>query len=88
MTARSVKGSRLPVEPFYHMPFSANIASYMFFFRTFFPAVIERQADELEGSLLDEVGVEDAHLCGLPGDVVCHRLPEALCTPLRGEERW
>lgn len=35
-------------------------------------AVIERQANELEGSLLDEVGVEDAHLCGLLRDVTGH----------------
>lgn len=46
-------------------------------------AVVEGQPDELEGRLLDEVGVEDADLRGLPGDVVRHRLPKALRSLLR-----
>lgn len=46
-------------------------------------AVVEWQADEVEGRLLDEVGVEDSDLRRLPGNVVCHRLPEALRAPLR-----
>lgn len=44
-------------------------------------AVVERQSDESEGSLLDEVWVEDADLRGLLGHSGGHRLPEAIrCT--------
>lgn len=46
-------------------------------------AVVEGQADELEGRLLDEVGVEDSDLRGLPGYVVRHRLPEPFRALLR-----
>lgn len=46
-------------------------------------AVVEWQAYEVEGRLLDEVGIEDSDLRWLPGNVVCHRLPEPLSTPLR-----
>ena len=45
------------------------------------------QANEPEGSLLDEVRVEDPHLTGLPGDMMGHRLPEPICTMLR-EREW
>lgn len=44
-------------------------------------AVVEGQSDESEGSLLDEVWVEDADLRGLLGHSGSHRLPEAIrCT--------
>lgn len=46
-------------------------------------AVVEWEANEPEGRLLDEVGIEDSDLGWLAGDVVCHRLPETLCAPLR-----
>lgn len=46
-------------------------------------AVVEGQADELEGRLLDEVGVEDPYLRGFPGDVVRHRLPKPFRALLR-----
>lgn len=35
-------------------------------------AVVEGQAYELEGSLLDEVGIEDSHLSRFPRHVVGH----------------
>lgn len=35
-------------------------------------AVVEWQAYEVKGRLLDEVGIEDSDLRWLPGDVVCH----------------
>lgn len=40
----------------------------------------------MEGRLLDEVGIEDSDLGWLPGDVVCHRLPEPLGAPLRKQK--
>ncbi len=46
-------------------------------------AVVERQAYELEGSLLDEVGIEDSYLCRLPRHNMSHRLPETLNASLR-----
>lgn len=46
-------------------------------------AIVEGQAYELEGSLLDEVGIEDSYLRWLPRHIVSHRLPETLCAPLR-----
>lgn len=46
-------------------------------------AVVEGQADELEGRLLDEVRVEDSDLRGFPGYVVRHRLPEPFRALLR-----
>lgn len=49
-------------------------------------AVVEGQADELEGRLLDEVGVEDSYLGGFPRYVVRHRLPKAFRALLRYEE--
>lgn len=45
-------------------------------------AIVERQAYELEGGLLDEVGIEDSHLGRLTRHIVGHRLPKTLCTPL------
>lgn len=41
-------------------------------------AVVEGQSNESEGSLLDEVWVEDANLRGLLGHSSGHRLPEAI----------
>lgn len=44
-------------------------------------AVVEGQSNESEGSLLDEVWIEDADLRGLLGHAGGHRLPEAIgCT--------
>lgn len=49
-------------------------------------AIVEWQANELEGSLLDEVGVEDSHLCRLPRHRLSHRLPKAICAPLKSKK--
>ena len=46
-------------------------------------AIVEGQANELEGSFLDEVGVQDSNLGRLPRYIVSHRLPETLYAPLR-----
>lgn len=56
-----------------------RISSYPFTHQ----AVVEGQADELEGRLLDEVGVEDPYLRGFPGYVVRHRLPKPFRALLR-----
>lgn len=50
-------------------------------------AIVEGQAYELESSLLDEEGIEDSYLCRLPRHIVCHRLPETFCAPLRCWQR-
>lgn len=55
-------------------------------------AIVEGQSDEREGSLLDEVRVEDADLRGLLGHSGGHGLPEAigcaLQTTAQGDMSW
>lgn len=45
-------------------------------------AVVEGQPYELEGCLLDEVGIENPDLCRLPRNIVSYRLPKPFCAPL------
>lgn len=49
-------------------------------------SIVEWEANELEGCLLDEVGVEDAHLAGFSRHCTRHRLPKTFYSPLREKE--
>jgi len=41
-------------------------------------AVVERQSNEAESCLLDEVGIQDTYLMRFSGDTGCHWLPKAI----------
>lgn len=50
-------------------------------------AVVDWQADEMKGRLLDEVRVQDSHLRGFFGHGTGHGLPEAVYTSLKSERQ-
>lgn len=71
-----------------HIPENQNSVSFLWLwclcasYPSAHEAIVEGQAYELEGGLLDEVGIEDSHLSRLPRNITSHRLPKPLRTPL------